>query len=137
MDLASTMDIAYSGMAAQSQRIKVIAQNIANADSAATAPGQDPYRRQLVSFKSVYDKTVGANVVKVSGITVDNKTPLPSKLDPSNPAADANGYVNMPNVNPIIETADLHEAQASYTADLSAMDLMKSIAAQTIGMIKA
>ena len=136
MDIAAGLDIAYSGMTAQAERIKIITQNIANAGSMASQPGQDPYRRQMISFKSVYDKTVGGNVVKVAGVTGD-QTPFTQKLDPSNPVADAQGYVSMPNVNPIIEQADLREAQRSYEANLSAMDLVKSVAMQTISYIKA
>jgi flagellar basal-body rod protein FlgC len=129
------MDIAYSGMTAQSERIKIIAQNIANADTTPTQAGQDPYRRQIISFKSVYDKTVGANVVKVAGVTAD-QSPFKTKLDPGNPAADANGYIYTPNVNPVIEAADMREAQRSYQASLSAMDLMKSVQMQTINDLK-
>ena len=136
MDIAAGMNIAYSGMAAQAERIKIISQNIANAGSMASQPGQDPYRRQMVSFKSVYDKTVGGNVVKVAGVAGD-QTAFPQKLDPSNPMADGQGYVSMPNVNPIIEAADLREAQRSYEANLSAMDLVKSVAMQTISYMKA
>lgn len=135
MDIQSTMDIAASGMAAQATRMRVIAQNIANADSTAPAPGMDPYRRQQVTFKSVYDRTVGANVVKVVGVTPDNSA-FKTKLDPANPAADANGYVQLPNVSTVIEQADLRQAQRSYEASLSSMELMKSVAMQTINTIR-
>jgi len=131
MDITTGIDIAASGMNAQEQRMKIIAQNIANADSAATAPGQDPYRRQQITFKSVYDSTVGANVVKVAGV-VNDPSEFRRKFDPSHPAADATGYIELPNVNPIIEAADLQEASRSYQASLSAMDLLKTMASETI-----
>lgn len=136
MDLTSSLAVAASGMTAQSARIKLITQNIANADSTATAPGQDPYRRQIISFKSVYDSTVGAQVVKVAGISNDTSE-FRRRFDPTHPAADASGYVTLPNVNPITETADLQEAQRSYQASLSAMDLVKTMMSQTMSEIKA
>lgn len=136
MEFMSGMNIAASGMAAQAQRIKVIAQNIANADSTATQPGQDPYRRQVVSFKSVFDREMQANVVKVTGVNTD-RTEFRTRFDPTHPAADANGYIKLPNVNTVLETADLREAQRSYEASLAAMDLIKSMMAQTINTIRA
>jgi len=135
MDLSAAMSVAASGMAAQSERIKIISQNIANADSTATQPGQDPYRRMQVTFKNVYDSTIGANVVKVAAVTPD-MSDFRQKYDPTHPAADTNGYVTLPNVNTIVETADLREAQRSYEASLSAMDLVKSVAMTTISGIR-
>lgn len=136
MEFMSGMNIAASGMAAQAQRIKVIAQNIANADSTATQPGQDPYRRQVISFKSVFDRQMEANVVKVTGVNTD-RSEFRTRFDPTHPAADANGYIKLPNVNTVLETADLREAQRSYEASLAAMDLIKSMMAQTINTIRA
>lgn len=135
MDLATSMNIAASGMAAQSARIKVIAQNIANADSTATQAGQDPYRRQVPTFKSVFDREMGANVVKMTGV-VQDQSEFRKRFDPSHPAADAAGYVTLPNVNTIVETADLREAQRSYEASMAAMDLVKTMAMTTVGNIK-
>jgi flagellar basal-body rod protein FlgC len=135
MELATSMGIASSAMNAQAMRIKVIAQNIANADSTATTAGGDPYRRQVISFKNVFDNEMGAKVVKVAGVTAD-QSDFRTKFEPSHPAADANGYVKMPNVNTIMESADLREAQRSYEASLSAMDLVKSMMMQTINAIR-
>jgi len=136
MDFMTGIDIAASGMTAQTQRIRIIAQNIANADSAATAPGQDPYRRQQITFKNVFDPMVGDKVVKVASVTND-QSEFRRKFDPSHPAADATGYISLPNVNPIIETADLQEASRSYQASLSAMDLLKTMASETIKRMSA
>jgi len=136
MELAASMNIAASGMMAQAQRIKVIAQNIANADSTGVNAGDDPYRRQMVSFKNVFDREMGANVVKVGGI-VQDKSEFKTRFDPSHPAADAYGYIKLPNVSTVLETADLREAQRSYEASLAAMDLVKAMMAQTINSIRA
>jgi len=135
-EFATSMNIAASGMSAQAQRIKVIAQNIANADSTGIGPGADPYQRQVISFKSAFDRAMGADVVKVAGITAD-QTEFKTRFDPTHPAADASGYVKLPNVNTVLETADLREAQRSYEASLAAMDLVKSMMAATINSIRA
>lgn len=135
-EFSTSMNIAASGMNVQAQRIKVIAQNIANADSTGIEPGSDPYRRQIVSFKNVFDREMGANVVKVSGVSKD-KSEFKTRFDPSHPAADASGYVKLPNVNNVLESADLREAQRSYEASLAAMDLVKAMMAQTIQSIRA
>jgi flagellar basal-body rod protein FlgC len=134
-DLDPSMTIAASGMAAQSARIKIIAQNLANADSTATAPGQDPYRRQEITFKNVFDRVNGVNTVQVAGVVAD-KSDFHKKFDPSHPAADTDGYVATPNVNPIIETTDMHEAENSYQANLSALGLIKTMDSETINDIK-
>lgn len=135
-EFAASMNIAASGMSAQAQRIKIIAQNIANSDSTGTTPGSDPYRRQEISFKNVFDRAMGADVVKVGGVSLD-KSDFKTRFDPSHPAADANGYVKLPNVNTVLESADLREAQRSYEASLAAMDLVKAMMAQTINSIRA
>jgi flagellar basal-body rod protein FlgC len=136
MDLSTSMDIAASGMNAQAQRIKVISQNIANADSAGQAPGADPYQRQTISFKNVFDRETGANIVKVGKIGLD-RSEFRTRFDPSHPAADPSGYVKLPNVSTIVESADMREAQRSYEAALSAMDLVKAMMGQTINAIRA
>ena len=135
-EFSTSMNIAASGMNAQAQRIKIIAQNIANADSTGIEPGSDPYRRQIVSFKNVFDREMGANVVKVSGVAKD-QSEFKTRFDPSHPAANADGYVKLPNVNSVLESADLREAQRSYEASLAAMDLVKAMMAQTIQSIRA
>ncbi len=135
MGLDDSMQVAASGLAAQNARIKIITQNLANADSTAAAPGEDPYRRQQVTFKSIFDRVSGVNKVQVAGVVPD-KSDFKKKYDPMHPAADQDGYVALPNVNPIIETADMREAANSYQADLSAMDLLKTMNSDTINNIK-
>src|SRR5688500_11289557 len=113
MDLVNAIDTASSGMAAQTARMNVIAQNIANADSVSTTPGGKPYQRKTISFQSVLDRKLGLEKVEVFKIGAD-KSDFGSKFDPSNPAADASGYVLTPNVNTILEATDMREARNSY-----------------------
>jgi flagellar basal-body rod protein FlgC len=115
--LQTALRIAASGLQAQSTRLRIVSQNIANAQSTGSASGADPYARQTVSFESEMDRTLGANVVAVKSIGVD---PAPFKLeqDPGNPAADEGGMVKMPNVDVLKELADMREANRSYEANL-------------------
>ncbi len=135
MDLFGSMTIAASGMTAQDERIKVISENLANANSTALTPGGDPYRRQVVSFKDHFSKQVGADVVQVAGVSTD-PSPFPLRYEPSNPAANAEGYVKLPNVNPLIEMVDLREAERSYMANMSAVDAAKTMLMQTVNMLQ-
>jgi flagellar basal-body rod protein FlgC len=115
--LQTALHIAASGLQAQSMRLRVVSENIANAQSTGAAPGTDPYARQTVSFESEMDRTLGANLVEVKSIGVDS-TPFKLERDPGNPAADANGMVKVPNVDVLIELADMREANRSYEANL-------------------
>src|SRR5579871_3929464 len=99
-DLNKASEIAVSGMKAQAERLRVVSENLANADSLPTSPDQQPYRRKVVSFRSVLDQQLGANLVKLDKVDVD-RSQFQKKYDPSHPAADANGYVLTPNVNPL------------------------------------
>jgi flagellar basal-body rod protein FlgC len=115
--LQTALHIAASGLQAQSMRLRVVSENIANAQSTGAAPGADPYARQTVSFESEMDRTLGANLVEVKSIGVDS-TPFKLERDPGNPAADQNGMVKMPNVDVLVELADMREANRSYEANL-------------------
>ena len=115
--LQTALRIAASGLQAQSMRLRVVSENIANAQSTGRTPGADPYARQTVSFESEMDRTLGANLVEVKSIGVDS-TPFKLERDPGNPAADENGMVKMPNVDVLVELADMREANRSYEADL-------------------
>ncbi len=134
MDFNTPLDIAYSGMTAESQRLKVIAENLANADSTAQAPGQDPYRRQVVTFTDVFDKTIGANEVKVAGVVPAGGS-FGKKYEPGHPAADADGYVMTPNVDAVTELMDMREAQRSYDANLNVIDAVKAMVSRTIDLL--
>lgn len=134
-DINSAMQIAAAGLRAQSARIRVTAENIANANSTAEAPGLDPYRRQVPVFSSYMDEQTGAELVKLSRVTLD-PTAFTLRFDPNHPAADENGYIALPNVNPLVEMMDLREAQRSYEANLGALDTMRSMASSTLRILE-
>src|ERR1051325_2147721 len=112
MDFLKTIAVAASGLKAQSGRMRVISENIANADSTALKAGGDPYRRRIPTFQRHFDRALEANVVDLGRVSAD-RTPFRTKYDPGNPAADARGEVKLPNVNALIETMDMREAQRS------------------------
>ncbi len=130
-----TLDIAAYGMQAQSERLKLIAQNIANANSVSTTPGGDPYQRKTISFKSVLDKELGAETVRIDKVGED-KSAFIEKYDPGNPAANANGYILLPNVNTLIEMTDMREAKAAYQANLSVIEVTKAMVARTLDLLR-
>lgn len=135
MDLIKSIKISTAGMRVQGTRLRVISENIANADSLPDGPGDTPYRRKQVSFKNVLDRSLDAKRVKVDKIQVD-KTDFEKKYDPQHPAADENGYVAVPNVNPLVEMMDMREAQRSYEANLSIIQVSKSMLTRTIDMLR-
>jgi len=135
MDLKDTLKISAMGMKAQGVRLRVVAENLANAGSTAASPTEDPYRRKVVTFKNELDRTTGLEMVKIDNIGTD-KTEFQTKYDPGNPAADANGYVKMANVNSLVEVMDMHEAQNAYQANLGATEISKSMLLQTINLLK-
>jgi flagellar basal-body rod protein FlgC len=134
MEFSNSMTIAASGMRVQSERMKVIAENIANADSTSPTPGADPYRRKVSTVTTDFDRELGVNLVK-SGKTVADKSEFRSQYDPGNPNADAKGYVKLPNVDPLIEIMDMKEAQRSYEADLTVMSSTKEMMSQAVGLL--
>lgn len=136
MDLDASMQIAFAGINAQGTRLKVIAENLANADSTAQTPGGEPYHRKVVSFRSVLDRSTGVNKVAV-GRVVDAAGAFERRYDPANPAADAEGYLQMPNVNPLVELMDMRDAQQSYQANLNVIDAAKSMIARTIDLLNS
>lgn len=134
-NLSVSADIAVSGMKAQSERLRIISENMANADSIGIRPGEDPYRRQVVTFKDYIDKETGAKMVKVDKVVPD-ESQFPLKYDPNHPAANTEGYVAMPNVNPLIEMMDLKEAQRSYDANLSMMQTARDMNSKVLDLLK-
>lgn len=134
-DLSTSADIAVSGMKAQAQRLKVISENMANAESVSAEPGKDPYSRQVVTFQQYVDRETGADMVKVGKIVKD-KSEFIKKYDPNHPAADAQGYVSMPNVNPLIEMMDMKEAQRSYEANLSVVQTSREMNSKILDILK-
>jgi len=134
MDFSTSMAVVASGMKAQSERMKTIAENIANANSTATTPGGDPYRRKIATVSSTFDRELGANLVS-AGKSITDKSDFRTQYDPGNPNADAKGYVKLPNVDSLVEIMDMREAQRSYEADLTAMDATKSMLARTVDLL--
>ena len=135
MDLMKSIKISAAGMKAQGVRLKVIAENLANADSISPTAGGDPYRRKVVTFQNVLDRKLGADMVKVKNVGTD-KSAFREKYDATSPAADANGYVKLPNVNPLVELMDMREAQRSYEANLRIVDVSKNMLTRTIDLLR-
>jgi len=134
-DINIAMQVSAAGMRAQSSRIRVVAENIANANSTAQAPGLDPYRLQIPVFSAYMNRELGAELVEMSQVSLDPSA-FTLKFNPSHPAANEEGYVAMPNVNPLVEMMDLREAQRSYEANLGALDTMRTMAASTLRILE-
>lgn len=135
MDLTKAMMISAAGMRVQNARMKVIAENMANADSLSTTPGGDPYRRKTISFANELNRELDTRLVTVKRISTDN-SPFRIEFDPGNPAADAQGYVKLPNVNTLIEVSDMREAQRTYEANLTVIESVKAMMARTVDLLR-
>jgi flagellar basal-body rod protein FlgC len=131
----AAMSIAASGLRAQQSRMRVIAENIANADSVATTAGGDPYRRQAPVFTPTMVDGGGTGVA-MTGVQTD-QTAFKTQYDPGNPAADAKGYVKMPNVDPLIEALDMREAQRAYEANLNVIETARTMQSRTLDLLKS
>ena len=135
MDLVKALNVSASGLKAQGTRLRVIAENIANADSTAQRPGAEPYRRRVVTFGNVLDRELGAETVRVDDIVPD-RSEFRRRFEPGHPAADDKGYVLTPNVNSLLEVADMREAQRSYEANLKVIQSSRSMLQQTIDILR-
>ena len=135
-DFARSMRIATSGLRAQAGRMRVISENIANADSTAPAAGGDPYRRKVPTFSSALDRTLDAKVVTLGKIRTDTSA-YRVKYEPTNPSADPTGHVKYPNVNPLIEMTDMRDAQRSYEANLNIISATRRMIQRTLDILKA
>lgn len=135
MDLDRALRISAAGMAAQSTRLRVVAENLANRDSTGEAPGADPYRRRTVSFANRLDRALGAEKVAVSRI---GQAPgaFPTRYEPAHPAADERGYVKTPNVDSLVEVMDMREAQRSYSANLSVLETTRAMLTRAIEALR-
>jgi flagellar basal-body rod protein FlgC len=136
MDFLKSMQIAASGLRAQTGRMQVIAENVANADSTAQRPGGDPYRRKIPTFRSEMDRALEANTVTMGKVRQD-PTDFRTKYEPGHPAADQNGYVKYPNVNSLIEMNDMREAQRSYEANTNVITATRRMIQRTIDLLRA
>jgi flagellar basal-body rod protein FlgC len=133
--LQASLRIAASGLQAQSTRLRIVSENIANAQSTGPTAGAAPYARKTVSFESALDRATGANLVEVKAIGVD-RTPFKLERDPGNPAADAQGMVKTPNVDVLVELADMREANRGYEANLQVAKGTADMLNQTVALMK-
>lgn len=134
-DLVKSMHIAASGMRAQSERLKVVSQNIANAESIGTRAGEEPYQRKVLSFKNVMDRKMEIEKVEI-GKRGNDESPYALRYEPNHPMADERGYVQYPNVNPLVEMMDMREARRGYEANLNVIEVSKGMLMQTINMLR-
>lgn len=134
-DFFASLKIAATGLHAQTARMRVIAENLANADSAGKTPNEDPYRRKIPTFKAVMDRELDATTVQIGRIALD-QSDFVSRFEPGHPAADTNGYVRYPNVNALIETMDMRQAQRSYEANLNVVSVTRQMLGSTLDIIK-
>ena len=134
MELLDTIHISSAGLKAQQDRLKVVSENIANAESVGTRDGQAPYRRQTISFKNALDKESGEQMVRTDKVRTD-KSDFVKKYEPSNPQADTQGYVLYPNVNPVNEMMDMREAKRGYEANIDVIQTSKAMLSETIGLL--
>ncbi|GAB5389878.1 MAG: flagellar basal body rod protein FlgC [Alphaproteobacteria bacterium] len=134
-EFKGTMHIAASGLKAQGDRLRIVAQNLANAESTAVEPGGEPYRRKTISFQNVLDRKLGLETVEVARIGTDPSA-FTREYDPSHPAADENGYLLRPNVNSLVEVMDMREAQRSYEANLKVIELARNMAGKTLELLQ-
>jgi flagellar basal-body rod protein FlgC len=135
VDIENSMKIAAAGMRAQGTRIRVVAENMANAGSTAATPDGLPYRRKTVTFANELDRALGVSTVRVDRVGLDNSD-FVRRFQPGHPAADESGYVLFPNVNTLVESMDLREAQRSYEANLSVIDSSKQMLLRTLDLIR-
>ena len=135
MDLMKALHISASGLKAQGTRLRVIAENVANAESTPQRPGETPFRRKLVSFANVMNRALGFETVRVNGYDVD-RSDFKKRFEPGHPAADGDGYVLLPNVNSIVEMADMREAQRSYEANLKVIEASRGMLQRAIGILR-
>ena len=133
--LLAPAKVAASGLTAQSERMLVVSQNIANANSAGSSPGAKPYTRKTISFRSEIDRLSGANLVSVASYGKDS-APYRVEYDPGHPAADANGYVKLPNVNILVEIADLRDANRMYQANLQVIRQARELVSLTLDLMR-
>jgi flagellar basal-body rod protein FlgC len=136
MNLLKSIMIAASGLTAQSSRMRVIAENLANVNSTASTPNGKPYTRQIATFKDVLDHELGVNVVE-AGKTVKDRTEYGKRYEPGHPAADAEGYVKTPNVNSLIEMMDMQDAQRTYEAGLNVIGSARQMMARTLELLRS
>jgi len=133
--LTASLKVAGSGLNVQSERLRIVSENLANAQSTGQTPGSDPYRRKTISFAAEIDRTTGASMVEVADVGRDD-TAFPIEYQPGNEAANDAGYVKMPNVNVLVEMADMREANRSYQANLQVIKQARDLISMTIDLMR-
>jgi flagellar basal-body rod protein FlgC len=133
--LQASMSVASSGLEAQSTRMRIVSENLANAGATGRTAGADPYQRKTVTFDAAMDRVAGAQLVKVKEVGVD-RTPFRVEYEPGHPAADKAGYVKLPNVNMLIEMADMREVNRSYEANLQVVKQVRSMLGMTVDLLR-
>lgn len=134
--LVASLKISASGLEAQSSRLRVVSENLANARSTGDTPGADPYRRKTISFVQELDRAAGVSTVEIKKIGLD-RSDFRTEYDPGNPAADPNGVVKYPNVNILVEMADMREANRSYEANLQSIRQARDLINSTIDLLRS
>jgi flagellar basal-body rod protein FlgC len=134
-DLNTALQVSAAGMEVQVARIKIVAENLANQSTTGSKPGADAYRRRTVSFQNQVDKALGVETVSVKAVAAD-KSDQPLRYDPSNPGANADGYVKTPNVNSFVELMDMRDAEQAYSANLNVASTTRTMLNRTLDLIK-
>ncbi|MEQ1715892.1 MAG: flagellar basal body rod protein FlgC [Hyphomicrobium sp.] len=134
--LTSAAKVAWSGLSAQSARMKIVSENLANAESTGSTAGSDPYRRKTIGFESVFDESIGSEKVSAKNTGHDD-TAFRTEYRPGHPAADDKGIVKLPNVNTLIEMADMREAIRSYTANSQVIKQVREMTSMTIDLLRS
>ncbi|HXZ68208.1 MAG TPA: flagellar basal body rod protein FlgC [Alphaproteobacteria bacterium] len=134
-NLIATFSVAGSGLFAQSQRIRIASENLANAESTGNSPGANPYTRKVFSFESELDQASGASLVQVGDTELDS-SPYRIEKIPGHPAADQSGNVKLPNVNMLVELSDIREGTRSYDANVQVIKQARDLVTMTIDLLK-
>ena len=135
MDLSKSLEISAAAMRAQGTRLRVISENLANADTTGQTPDDLPYRRQVVTFRSVFDRALGSETIEVADV-IEDPGQFKRRYEPGHPSADDEGYVLYPNVSTLVEMMDMREAQRSYEANLNAIEVARSMITRTIELLR-
>ncbi len=133
--LTASLKVAATGLTAQSERLRIVSENLANAQSTGSAPGADPYRRKTITFAAELDRASGANTVEIAAINRDQSA-FPMEFQPGHEAADANGYVKIPNVNVLVEMSDMRESIRGYEANLQTIKQARELITMTIDLLR-
>ena len=132
---SDAMQISAFGMRAQAARMRIISENIANADSTAREPGGDPYRRQVPVFEAELDRATGLNAERMTDIAYD-QSEFTLEFDPGHPAANAEGYVQYSNVQTLVEMMDMREAMRTYEANLNMIENARRMQERALDLLR-